>query len=948
MRFFQTLVFCLMCSFLNGQITFTESSDRLRMLNFSSGVAIGIADMNGDGLDDIVRLKEGKDLYYEIQTDLATPFFQYRVDHNLTSAPFWNIAIGDIDNDGQNDCMMSGTINVAKVVQNETGLENFRISDIPDSDVYAQGSNFVDVNNDGFLDAFICDDNGVSRLYINNGDSTFTYDPNIIDLTTLPPSDNSGNYASIWTDFDSDGDIDLYIAKCRAGVDSNSDPRRINMLFENQGNGTYIESAAKYGLAIGAQSWTADFGDIDNDGDQDCFLTNHDVPCMILENRGDSIFMNISQSAGIDISGAILQGSFSDFDNNGFLDILISGGQDRLYFNNGDLTFSAADDFIFGSDIISSFSLGDLNNDGFKDIYAAYATGINVPSNQRDRIWMNNGNENHWIKFDLEGKISNRNGVGAKVQLFGAWGQQSREVRAGEGYGISLSHLVHFGLGSELSVDSVVINWPMGSRELYTDVQVDQQYLVQEGGCISSRISLLDDYAVLCGEETKILEAPEGYASYLWSNGDTTRVIEIQATGIYYVRMKTDAGCDVLSTAASIEFNPEIVNRNLILDKLPIVCAGTNIEILAPFATQYIWNTGDTSRSVLVTAEGAYFATLIGHCDTISSDTVMLNVLKPETIEVKGDTIEADENAMLTSTSEQTRWYESLNSEIPLFEGDTFITPSIDMSTIYFAAPFTVSEEGEQQQVGQMSHTGNSFYNNNNVNGALIFDVKEKLIIQEVTVFTEFPGRRIITILDNIFQEVYRSDTLMISDTVTIVSLNATIGVGDGYRISTDQNLNNLEFGVNNPRLYRSDKEVSYPFEIPLLISIKESSAGEDFFYYFYDWKVTSAPMECEGERIQVDAIVDDISNIRPQVSKDLARMYPNPSMQILNIEFIDKRSSTDIQILDIYGNRMRLGSVESTSNGARIDISSLTNGIYFATINSGDQTQTLKFLKVD
>lgn len=136
-----------------------------------------------------------------------------------------------------------------------------------------------------------------------------------------------GSYGSVWSDVDNDGDLDLYIARCKHGVDDPGDGRRINQLFWNNGNGTYTQDLTNVsGLRIGAQSWTADFGDIDNDGDFDCLVTNHDVSSQLLENDGAGHFTDISASSDVlnTITGLTAQGIFRDFDNDGFVDILVA------------------------------------------------------------------------------------------------------------------------------------------------------------------------------------------------------------------------------------------------------------------------------------------------------------------------------------------------------------------------------------------------------------------------------------------------------------------------------------------------------------------------------------------------------------------------------------------------------------------------------------------------
>jgi hypothetical protein len=170
---------------------------------------------------------------------------------------------------------------------------------------------------------------------MNDSTGNLVRNDTIIDFTTAIPSDNSGNYGSIWTDIDSDGDLDLYIAKCRQGVNDPSDPRRINALYLNDGNNKYTESADSFQLAIGAQSWTADFGDIDGDGDFDIFITNHDVPGQLLENIDNAYFDDITDDAGVVVTGIAMQGTFRDFDNDGRLDLIVSGSNNYLYRNIG-------------------------------------------------------------------------------------------------------------------------------------------------------------------------------------------------------------------------------------------------------------------------------------------------------------------------------------------------------------------------------------------------------------------------------------------------------------------------------------------------------------------------------------------------------------------------------------------------------------------------------------
>ncbi|MEZ5022758.1 MAG: VCBS repeat-containing protein [Chitinophagales bacterium] len=86
--------------------------------------------------------------------------------------------------------------------------------------------------------------------------------------------------------YDSDGDIDMYLSKCRLGVDDTLDGRRVNQLWENDGNNNYTDVAVAKGIVPYGQSWSTDFADIDNDGDWDAFVINHDKISTFYENIG--------------------------------------------------------------------------------------------------------------------------------------------------------------------------------------------------------------------------------------------------------------------------------------------------------------------------------------------------------------------------------------------------------------------------------------------------------------------------------------------------------------------------------------------------------------------------------------------------------------------------------------------------------------------------------------
>lgn len=291
--------------------SFTDQTSLLGA-SYNSGGVVGVVDMDQDGYDDVLIFDNSRMIYVAYQESDGT--FTTENYGSISGAAQWGGTAGDVDNNGHNDIFSGGSFDGTHYM-NIVERGNASLTGLDEGQLFMQGINLVDMNNDGWLDGFGCDDVAESNIWGNDGAGNLIPQNDWIDMTTTPVSDNSGNYGSVWCDFDNDGDIDLFIAKCRQGVNDPLDPRRINALFVNDGNGNFTEEAAERGLVIYEQSWTSDFADIDNDGDFDCFLTNHSGTLRMLENDGQGYFTDITEGSGLDYSGFFLQGKLSDFDN---------------------------------------------------------------------------------------------------------------------------------------------------------------------------------------------------------------------------------------------------------------------------------------------------------------------------------------------------------------------------------------------------------------------------------------------------------------------------------------------------------------------------------------------------------------------------------------------------------------------------------------------------------
>lgn len=422
------------------------------------GSALGAVDMNGDHLDDVVVVNgNGVRVNYQ-QADGSYNLVDIQSEP-LTNFPDWSMAAADYDANGYTDLVFGDGSAVSFMRANEDGTQ---MTEIPFSEyVFSQRSNFIDINNDGNLDAFVCHDVDPNVFFINDGDNNFSFNQG-----SLGDTPGGGNYGSIWMDFDNDGDQDLFIAKCRGG---SSNPANINQLHRNNGDGTYTEVAEQFNLADDIQTWSSAWGDFDNDGDLDVFVgasSFSNGAHKMMRNDGDT-FTDITMGTGLDNLTATNNETIThDFNNDGFLDVL-NGGR-ALMINNGDWTFERVNIPPFHGPV------GDLNDDGFLDIVNA------------SNVFFNQPNGNNYLTIATVGTVSNINGIGARIEVYSALGKQIRDVQSGTGFRYMSSLNAHFGLGQDTEIDRVIIRWPSGIIDEILAPEINSTLVVVEGNNPSS------------------------------------------------------------------------------------------------------------------------------------------------------------------------------------------------------------------------------------------------------------------------------------------------------------------------------------------------------------------------------------------------------------------------------------------------------------------------------
>ena len=929
---------------VSAQVGFVNRNDLLREKDLHSAVPVGIADMNGDGLDDIVSLNIGSTLYIQYQTpDSARPFVRYKVPVSVDNAEQNDLSIADFNNDGANDILVAGSYDRIKVLYGVPFTYTFNLTYIVVNPFFSQGASTGDFNHDGWVDAVILNDNGANYTLLNDGTGTLV-EQDLFDFVTVPSSDNSGNYGSVYTDFDMDGDLDFYIAKCRQGVNSPADPRRIDVLFVNDGQGNYTEDAARYGLADGRQTWTADFGDIDNDGDMDLFKTQHDVISELFENINNDTFINITPQTGLNIGGVPLQGMFRDFDNDGFQDILVSGDRVDFYRNNGDKTFTKQDPF--ASVIFGTYALGDLNHDGFTDVYASRVIPFNNPDLLReDILYLNATNDNHFLAVTLKDETSNLPTVGAMALLYGPWGIQVREVRGGEQYGVSNSHQMIFGLGSETSYDSLVIRWPDGVRQAFNSLEVDETTTILRSGCTIIDLEVFPSRAVLCNNDSLVLKIPEASACFInWSNGSSEDSIVVKEPGLYFAYLKCIDECLVRTVPIEVFGDPDTIQPSISYTENPQRCHGEIAVLALPSGISYLWSTGETTQVIEVDQTGDYYAFVGGYCKAQQSDTVHLDFFTPDLPVTTQDTFLPGESAILTATGDSILWFADPNGESQIGSGNIIQLDDLTDTTTIYAQNFKPID-GQDFQLGPVTQEGINKYNAAFVNGGLLFEVYEPIILHQITVYTDSVGTRIIDI--NNGTDFFYEYQIDIEAGTTYIDLEIELPVGV-YTISTNTDLNNLVFGENNPYLWRSSAGILYPFEIPGVMSITNSTFGSDFYYYFYDWKVSTVDKYCSSDLVPATAVLDLGTATKEFGSGDYPIVLaPNPTNGLTTLT-IKTSGGVDILMTSIEGSVMYSQlNIASENGNILLDVSAFPAGMYLVKIVQQGKMYTRKIIRL-
>ena len=388
----------------------------------------------------------------------------------------------DIDNDGDLDGFVVNWYNKNNLAYINDGSGKF--TQVLDGIWvnhfgYSETAAFGDYDNDGLVDLYVTNSAGTKKnfLYKNLGGNNMELVTGISPVTDLFSSRNVS-----WSDIDSDGDLDLYV--------TNENGEKEN-LYRNNGGGSFEKMTDLIITTDGFNTMSSSWGDIDNDGDLDLFLANDGSKNQLFRNDGNFVFTRMLTTDVSKVNAKSFSSAWADIDNDSDLDLFVTNAfqngqrlKNNLYLNDGTGHLTEVTNEVVVMDEGWSYgcAFGDYDNDGFQDLAVATTRFGNV--DEADYLYHNNGNSNHWLMVSLEGNVSNKSAIGAKIRVkaivngTAVW--QMREISAQSAYCSQNDMRAHFGLADATLVDSMVIEWPSGIRQYRTGVLPNQILEIEE------------------------------------------------------------------------------------------------------------------------------------------------------------------------------------------------------------------------------------------------------------------------------------------------------------------------------------------------------------------------------------------------------------------------------------------------------------------------------------
>jgi len=427
----------------NQVITFTELSTGNPVIDSLYSQAVAVVDLNNDYYPEMYVTNSWKgdhNHFYKNENGFLKKdnSFLFAQDSGFSNG----CSFVDIDNNGIIDLCVANFENEPNSIYFGNKSGGYDKKRLQSNESWSYGASFADVDNDGKLELYITNHHQQQNHFYKIEKQQFLK----IESSKITNERNS-SFNAAWSDLNNDGFQDLIV--CNDSV---------NELYQNLGDFKFKQMHSDLTMDT-TQTYGCSIADYNNDGLMDIFIVNFIGKNWLYKNLGEFTFEKIIFPFNGDYNYS--EGScWGDYNNDGYTDLCVTNDGTNLLYKN-------IEGKKFEKQLIKGFSDSSRNSNGVVwvdydldgDLDLFLANG----GNQRNQFFKNSGNDNNWIKVKLEGTSSNRSAIGARVTVYSGNLIQHQEVQSqsGGGCGSQKQLLLHFGLGSNIIVDSIQIDWPV-------------------------------------------------------------------------------------------------------------------------------------------------------------------------------------------------------------------------------------------------------------------------------------------------------------------------------------------------------------------------------------------------------------------------------------------------------------------------------------------------------
>ncbi len=401
---------------------------------------------------------------------------------------------------------------------------------------------------------------------------------------------------------------------------------------------------------------------------------------------------------------------------------------------------------------------------------------------------------------------------------------------------------------------------------------------------------------------------------------------------VSFAGFEIDWNCTASTTAPTANFSNDI----------NVTCSEavqfTDLSVNGP--TSWFWDFGDGQSSTLrnplhkFASSGTFTVSLTAtnaFGNDVATKSSLVDVSYFGSVTATSTMVcQGMSDTLIATAGGNNKWYADAHSNQYLFEGDTFITPALMVSTPYYVEQETYSTF---EYVGPADNTidGGNFFNGNQ---SLVFDVTTPLLLEQVDVYAVNADVRIIEL---------RNSAGVIMDTVmrnipagqSTVDLNFTIPVGQNYQLGVALN--------SQPGLFRNSNGASFPYNVGGKASITGTTTSGSAYYFFYNWKVSDAT--CTSPRIEVIAYIDICTGVNELANDFKVSVFPNPASKEFTIQLpeLNAAQTANLMIVNSLGQLVKQTSI--SNRNYTVNSSKWAKGIYLVHISIGNETVTKRMV---